>query len=92
MSWRSKGKQMKEEIKCPCGKDGTLFFVGSTTKADQYGSATQLSWCHLDHYFYFVVRAPFVTHGHRGSSYEITMTDPGLASWNRSNHDPNAKP
>lgn len=78
---------MKQAIKCPCGEGGDPTLVGTTTKADECGSATQFAWSHVGHYFYLVVRAPFATHGH-GGTYEITLDDPGLASRNTSNYTP----
>lgn len=77
--------ESEKAIECPCGVGGEPALVGTTAKADEYGSATQFAWSHLDHYFYLVVRAPFVAHG-RGGSYQITMTDPGLANTNTSNY------
>lgn len=66
-----------QPIKCPCGIDSEGTFVGSTTKADEYGSVTQMSWSHRDHYFYLVVRAPFRPSGY-GGEFEITLTHPGI--------------
>ena len=66
----------EKAVECPCGVGGHLFFCGSTTRANDRGSITQYAWCHLDHYFYVVLKATFTAHGGT-ATIDVTLKDPG---------------